>query len=233
MNSFRPLARWPDDAHARVPATAASDTARLWRPDGCSHTCRLRAPIQVRYKTHKALEHSRYMRLTLLVNPDTWQVETVKVDEMSCALCLTDALYLTFTSGKHLFMLEPASVTTAQAHTCISPLRRRISLEWWMWWLQQQCGQQQRGQLFGVLVMVHVVAAVLVRAIGEGSEVVEWPFCDLVSVGQPCSRRAILPSSGGPFSSPHAWLRTLGGFILTCVTGCARTYAVAVPALPL
>ena len=81
------------------------------------------------------------MRVTLLVNPDTWQVETVKVDEMSFALCLTDALYLAFTSGKHLFMLEHTSVTTVQALTCISPLRRRISLEWCMWWLQQQCGQ--------------------------------------------------------------------------------------------
>ena len=81
------------------------------------------------------------MRLTLLANPDTWQVETVKVDETSLALRLLDAFHLTFTSGKHLFMLERASVTTAQAHTCISPLGRRISLEWCMWWLQQQCGQ--------------------------------------------------------------------------------------------
>ena len=72
------------------------------------------------------------MRLTLTVKLDTWQVETVKVDEMSCALRLTDALYLAFTSGEHLFMLEPASVTTAEAHSCISPLGRRISLEWWM-----------------------------------------------------------------------------------------------------
>ena len=122
------------------------------------------------------------MRPNDLVNPDTWQVETVKVDEMSCALCLTDALYLTFTSGKHLFMLERASVTSAQAHTCISLLGRRISMEWCMWWLQQQCGQQQRGQLFGVLVVVRVVAAVLVRAIGEGSEAAERSFCGLVRV---------------------------------------------------
>ena len=77
------------------------------------------------------------MRVTLLVNPDTWQVQTVKVDEMSHALCLLDAFHLTFTSGKHLFMLEPASVTTAEAHTCIAPLGRRISLEWCIWWLQQ------------------------------------------------------------------------------------------------
>ena len=110
------------------------------------------------------------MCLTLLVNPDTWQVETVKVDEMSCALCLTDALYLTFTSGKHLFMLERASVTTAQAHTSISRLGRRISMEWCMWWLQQQCGQQQRGQIFGVAMVVRVVVAVLASVIGRGPE---------------------------------------------------------------
>ena len=133
------------------------------------------------------------MRLTLLVNPDTWQVETVKVDETSCALCLTDALYLAFTSGKHLFMLEPASVTTAQALTCISPLRRRISMEWWMWWLQQHGGQQPLGQLFGVLWLVHVVVAVLASAIGRGSEVAERSFGALVRIGQPCSHRMILP----------------------------------------
>ena len=95
-------------------------------------------PKQTRFESRNALKHSRYMRRMLLVNPDTWQVETVKVDELSSALCLTDALYLAFTSGKHLFMLEPASVTTAQALTCISPLRRRISMEWWMWWLRSK-----------------------------------------------------------------------------------------------
>ena len=100
-------------SHARVPSTAASVTAHPSRLDGDTLAHRLRVPIQVRRKTRKAFQHSRYIRVTLLVNPDTWQVETVKVDEMSCALCLTDALYLTFTSGKHLFMLERASVTTA------------------------------------------------------------------------------------------------------------------------
>ena len=93
---------------------------------------------------------------------------------MSCALRLTDALYPTFTSGNHLFMLEPASVTRAQALTCISPLRRRISMEWWMWWLQQQCGQQQLGQIFGVVVVVRVVVAVLASLIGRCPEVAEW-----------------------------------------------------------
>ena len=78
-------------------------------------------------------------------------------------------------------------------------------MEWWMWWLQQQCGQQQLGQLFGVLVVVYMVAAVLVRAIGQGSEGAERSFCCLVRVGQQCSQRMILPSSSGPSSSglPH------------------------------
>ena len=66
--------------------------------------------------------------LTLTVNPDTSQVETVKVDELTCALRLLDAFHLTFTSGKQLFTLEPASVTTAEAHRCISPLGGRIWL---------------------------------------------------------------------------------------------------------
>ena len=167
------------------------------------------------------------------MNPDTWQVETVKVDGMSCALCLTDALYLTFTSGKHLFMLERASVTTAQAHTCISPLGRRISMEWCMWWLQQQCGQQQRGQLFGVLVVVRVVAAVLERAIGQVSEAAERSFCGLVRVGQQCSQRMILPSSSGPFLLPPPCIRTLGGCQLACAPRCARTCAREVAAWPL
>ena len=67
-----------------------------------------------------------------------------------------------------------------------------------VWWLQQHGGQQQRGQLFVVLVVVRVVAAVLVRAIGRGSEAAERSFCGLVRVGQQCSRRVILPSSSGP-----------------------------------
>ena len=70
-------------------------------------------------------------------------------------------------------MLERASVTTAQAHTSISRLGCRFSLEWWIWWLQQQCGQQQLGQLFSVLTLVRVVVAVLASAIGVGTEVAE------------------------------------------------------------
>jgi hypothetical protein len=164
------------------------------------------------------------MRLTLLVNLRRLASRAGKVDQISRTLCLKGATHLAFTSGKHLFMLERASVTTARAHTCISPLGGRISLEWCIWWLQQHGGQQQLGQLFGVLVVVYVVAAVLVRAIGEDSEAAKRSFGGLVRVGRPCSRRVILPSSSGPFSPPPPWFRTLVGSILTCVTRCARTY---------
>ena len=61
-------------------------------------------------------------------------------------------------------------------------------MEWCMWWLQQHGGQQQHGQLFGVLVVVRMVAAVLVRATGEGSEVAERSFCGPVRVGHSCAR---------------------------------------------
>ena len=92
---------------------------------------------------------------------------------MKCALRLLAAFHLRFTSGKQLFTLEPASVTTDEADSCISPLGRRFSVEWWMWWVLQQSGQQQRGQLFRVLVVVRVVVAVLTSAIGSGPEVAE------------------------------------------------------------
>ena len=166
-----------------------------------------------------------YLRFAPSVNPDTSQVETVKVDETSLALRPLDAFHLAFTPGKHLFMLEPASVTTAQAQTCISRLGRRISLEWWMWWLQQQSGQQQRGQLFRVHAVVRVVAAVLLRAIGRSSEAAERSFGGLVHVGQPRSQRVILPSSSGSCAPPPPCFRTLVGSVLACVARCARTCA--------
>ena len=113
------------------------------------------------------------MRLTLLVNLRRLASRAGKVDQISRTLCLKGATHLAFTSGKHLFMLERASVTTARAHTCISPLGGRISLEWCIWWLQQHYGQQQHGQLYLVLVVARMVAAVLTSAIGSGSEVAE------------------------------------------------------------
>ena len=106
------------------------------------------------------------MRLTLIVNLRRLAGRAGKVEHVPRALCLVTTTHLTFTSGKHLFMLERASVTTAQAHTCISPLGRRISMEWCIWWLQQHGGQQQWPALFGVLVVVRVVVGVHVSASG-------------------------------------------------------------------
>ena len=105
-------------------------------------------------------------------------------------------------------------------------------MEWCMWWLQQQSGQQQRGQLFRVLVVARVVAAVLMRAIGRASDKDERPFGGLVHVGELCSRRVILASFNGSCASLDAWFRTLGGSVLAYALRYARTYAVAVAAWP-
>ena len=58
-------------------------------------------------------------------------------------------------------------------------------------------------------------------------------ICSASAGTQQRSQRVILPSPSGPFSPPHAWFRTLGCFVLACVTRCAHTYAVAVAALPM
>ena len=117
--------RWPRAVQPRVPSTAASDTVRPCRLDGDMETRRLHVPQKTRGRTREAFKHSMYLRKTLSVNPDTWQVETVKVDETLLALCLTDAFYLTFTRGKHLFMLERASVTTALPQHKLTPASHR------------------------------------------------------------------------------------------------------------
>ena len=59
---------WRRASFAHVPAAAVSDVARPCRLDGCSRTCRLRAPVLVRSRTREALERERYMRPELLVN---------------------------------------------------------------------------------------------------------------------------------------------------------------------
>ena len=62
----------------------------------------------VRSETRKALEHSRYIRSTLLVNPAIRQVEPVKVYQVERRLLDPAATMHDFTSGKRLFELEPA-----------------------------------------------------------------------------------------------------------------------------
>ena len=76
-------ARCAPTVKPHVPSTAASGIAQPCRLDGCSHTCRLRAPIQVRCKTRKANEHSRYMRVMRLVNQRRLSRQTDEVDKSS------------------------------------------------------------------------------------------------------------------------------------------------------
>ena len=101
-------ARCAPTVKPHVPSTAASGIAQPCRLDGCSHTCRLRAPIQVRCKTRKANEHSRYMRVMRLVNQRRLSRQTDEVDQKSCALRLLAATHRGLTSGEHLLELEPA-----------------------------------------------------------------------------------------------------------------------------
>ena len=80
------------------------------RLDGPSHTRHVRGPVQVRWETRKALERGRYTsyhHVTLLVNPRRSTRRAGKVDQMARGLCLPASTHLIFTSGKHLFNLEP------------------------------------------------------------------------------------------------------------------------------
>jgi len=54
--------RWTETSSRAVPSTAAFVTARPCDLDGVMVTHRLHDPVKVRYRTHKALENSRYRR---------------------------------------------------------------------------------------------------------------------------------------------------------------------------
>ena len=114
-------------------ATLLPSTRSKCRLASGTHTTHVRATVQTGQESDQRLTLGSCTRLDAGRHDGTRQVETVRVDETSFALRLLDAFHLTFTSGKHLFMLERASVTTAQAHTCISPLGGRIPMEWWIW----------------------------------------------------------------------------------------------------
>ena len=96
------------DAHARVPSTAASGMARPCRLDGDTLTLRLRVPIQVRCKTREALKHSRYLRAALLVNVRRLARRTDKLDQVSRGLCPMAATHLALIFAEHLFEVEPS-----------------------------------------------------------------------------------------------------------------------------
>ena len=81
--------RCPTAVHARVPATAASDTARP-RADQMGTRTRVvcEFPSRSDEKRRKALERGRYLRPTLLVNPRRSTRRADKVDQMVRRLCL-------------------------------------------------------------------------------------------------------------------------------------------------
>ena len=164
VGTFLRASRRDLDVHAHVPPTAASDTARLCRLDG--HTVALRGyvPVKTRCEKLEALELSRYMRVTLLVNLRRLARRTDKLDQMSRELCLPAATHLGMTSGEHLFDLEPALsllLKLTSSHPCSAA---GFGCFGCMWWLQELGGWQRRGQLFGMLAMVDVLAATVAVA---------------------------------------------------------------------
>ena len=107
--NFFGRSRRPRDAYARVPFPAASDTAQPCRLDGYTLAHRLRVPVQVRCKTRKASKHSRYMRVTLLVNLLRSTRRAGKVEHMSSALALVGLTHISYMHSELPFMLELAS----------------------------------------------------------------------------------------------------------------------------
>ena len=98
---------------------------------------RLHVPVKTRHEKLEAFKHSRYMRLTLLVNLRKVARRTDKVDQLTRGLCPPAATHLGISSGKHLFDLEhtlrPLVKLTA-SHPCST-----TGFGWCgcIWWLQE------------------------------------------------------------------------------------------------
>ena len=149
---------------------------------------RLHLPVKTRCEKLEALELSRYMRLTLLVNLRRSARRTDKVDQMSRALCPPAATHLGIASGEHLFDLEPALsllLKLTSTRPCSATGLRCFGCRWW---LQQLGEQQQHDQLFSTLVTVSAVAAVVAGACWLIIDEAERRFCDLGRRGRPDAR---------------------------------------------
>ena len=70
-------------------------------------------------------------------------------------------------------------VTAAEGDIHSSGLDGRVWLLGCRWWLQELGGWQQRGQLFGTLATIHVVAAVVADAGWMIIDEAELRVCDL------------------------------------------------------
>ena len=111
-------------------ATLLPSTRSKCRLASGTHTTHVRATVQTGQESDQRLTLGSCTRLDAGRHDGTRQVETVRVDETSFALRLLDAFHLTFTSGKHLFMLERASVTTAQHELTPASHRSAAGFQW-------------------------------------------------------------------------------------------------------
>ena len=126
---------------------------------------------------------------------------TDKLDQMWLGLCLPAATHLGNTSGKHLFGLEPALsllLKLTSSHMCSAAGFGCFAC---MWWLQELGGWQRRGQLFGTLAMVDVIAATVAVAAWLSIDEAERRFCGLSRCGRPC---AVVSCSGSCARLPAA-----------------------------
>ena len=233
-NYFRPFAMAENALDAwTLHVTAACGSARPCRLDGSLRTRRAQGPVLVRCKTREALKHSRYLRAALLVNLRRLARRTDKLDQMSRGLCLPAATHLGIASGKHLFDLEPTPSLPLKLTSSQPCSAAGFGCFGCMWWLQELGGWQRRGQLFGTLAMVDVIAATVADAAWLSIDEAERRFCDLSRRGRPCSRCMILVSCSGSCARLPQAFRTLGGSIRTCVASRTRTCAAAVATWPL
>ena len=154
---------------------------------------------------------------------------TDKLVQMSRELCPPAATHLGITSGKHLFGLEPALSLLLKLTSTQPCSATGFGCFGCRWWLQELGGWQQRGQLFGTLATIHLVAAVVAGACWMIIDESELRFRDLGGCGRPC---AVVSCSGSCARLPEAFW-TLGGSIRTCVSSRTRTCAAAVAAWPL
>ena len=98
----------------------------------CDHV-----PVKTRCEKLEASKHSRYMRLTLLVNLRRLARRTDRLDQMSRGLCLPAATHLGIASGKHLFDLEPTPSLPLKLTPSQPCSAAGFGCFGCMWWLQE------------------------------------------------------------------------------------------------
>ena len=178
--------------------------------------------MKTRLESRKPLKHSRYLRVTLLVNLRRSSGRTVKVDQMARGLCLPAAIHLGITSGKHLIGLELALPLLLKLTSTHPRSTTGFGCFGCRWWLQQLGGWQQRGQLFGTLAMVAVVAAVVAGAAWLSIDEAWLRFGDLAACEPYRIQQLNLRRVRGQFLRPRGRNCMLPVANLACVACHAR-----------